>query len=598
MNQEDFVDIVLKDVEHLGYDTYAADDQIGCELDLLQSLAPDKRIIPQEWNVHTPDPRIAIRTFWGMISKGVKGVCCFLNHESLTCREWPKFAFLNGDLTPKKKLGAIADAAHEVHRLEPLLSSARRGHLKTKPVALYYSDIDLSLGTPSSSLWGTGHDCPFHVYETLRGRGYHVRWITPKQIINNELENVSALFLVDSQYIPEKAAVGIETWVRNGGVIIGDRFPGARDEYGRKQTVLSPVFGIKAIQKQKKKDQLEMEEVAAGYGPWAGDAFVPEDITQTITEIYQQWDSNHPLAQELGNFMLSGYGYHPVECVAGEVVGMSHNGKPGIVITQHGKGKSMYVAAFMGTLFDSAATRFEWNMVHSGLSFGKVLEAFLSYAGVHPHTKAYTEPPRLATKLRIEQPLVTDDGNMFVGLTSLNDGPLNEFEIEFEVPEEAGTFGAVYVVTDAGRNLKHVNAKLANNRMKLLMPSFDTHASIIALKQFRPLISIMLKNAEQGHAKLGTVTPDRDIEVIADIFNPTSETLPQGLTQLYLPLGWYMDRDEIGTESIAPWGKATVTFKIRAPGICARTRLRPIIVKYRAGEIKSTPATELIWWTN
>ena len=47
----------------------------------------------------------------------------------------------------------------------------------TKPVAMYYSRIDLALGESRASHWGGAHDNHYRVYEVLRSAGYNVTWI-------------------------------------------------------------------------------------------------------------------------------------------------------------------------------------------------------------------------------------------------------------------------------------------------------------------------------------------------------------------------------------------------------------------------------------
>src|SRR5690606_31622288 len=147
------------------------------------------------------------------------------------------------------KLAAYSDAAQEVHRLGPLLMNGRYTHAVT-PIALYWSRIDLSLADPHESLYGCALDSPFHIYATLRGLGYPVRWLTPRQIEAGDLANVGALVLADSNHIPEAAAGKIEQWVRGGGVAIGDQWPGAWNEYAQPQSTLSQVFGVRSAAKK------------------------------------------------------------------------------------------------------------------------------------------------------------------------------------------------------------------------------------------------------------------------------------------------------------------------------------------------------------
>jgi len=187
MDWEQYIAVGLAGERHVGWDTSCADDFLGCEVDLMRSLAGGRDLLNEEWNPHATDPRIMARTFWMQVGKGVHGVHAFMFHEGTGHDSYPKWALVRGDLTPKGKLGALSDAMQEVHRLEPLLMRAKVTYA-VKPVALYYSRLDLSLGQPYLSLWADSADSAYHVYEALRGLGYAVRWIAPRQIAAGELE--------------------------------------------------------------------------------------------------------------------------------------------------------------------------------------------------------------------------------------------------------------------------------------------------------------------------------------------------------------------------------------------------------------------------
>jgi len=196
MDWEQYIDVALAGERYVGWDVYSADDYLGCETDLLQSISGGRELLTEEWNPHATDPRIMARSFWTQIGKGARGVYAFMFHEGTGHDSYPKWALVRADLTPKDKMGALSDATHEVHRIEPLLMGSKPVHA-VKPVALYYSRMDLSLGQPHLSLWADSADSPYHVYEALRGLGYAVRWITPRQVTAGELSQVGAVVMVD-----------------------------------------------------------------------------------------------------------------------------------------------------------------------------------------------------------------------------------------------------------------------------------------------------------------------------------------------------------------------------------------------------------------
>jgi len=595
MDWEQYIRIALAGQPFVGWDTYCADDYMGCEVDLLDSLAEGRSLINQEWNVHTTDWRIAARTYWTQVSKGVKGISCFQFQEGTHHDSYPKWALLNNDRTPKAKLGAFADCAHEVHRLERLLAPAVRVRA-VKPVALYYSRIDLSVGEPLASTWGEAVDSPYHVYEMLRGQGYPVRWITPLQISEGKLAEVAAVVMVNVQHVPTLAAKTLAEWVHAGGTVIGDTWPGAFDEHGRPQDVFVPVFGVRAAAAGKKKaDKLALEESIQGYGEITIAALAPDARHKTVGEMWQQWDSTHPVSRELGAYMLSGFGLQRVECVAGDVIGMTFGGRPGVVVNQYGAGHAMHVAMLLGSLYSSSATGFEWDSTHSGLDVIRLLDAFLRFAGVMPSAQAEL-PPRLQAKLRVESPLVDPRGNAVVGLTSFNDQPLGAFPLTVRWPENMPAPIMAFYAPGGSRRLLPCGMASDADGVHVRVPFLDSHGTLLFLRDCDPLVAVEFSGAPRGGAGLQQTTPATRLQATVTVFNPSARSLPKGTLDLGLPRGWAADAFSRGLRGIKPYASRSASFDIAPPSVCSAKRLRPIVVRYQAGEHTSTPATELVWW--
>lgn len=128
------------------------------------------------------------------------------------------------------------------------------------------------------------------------------------------------------------------------------------------------------------------------------------------------------------------------------------------------------------------------------------------------------------------------------------------------------------------------------------MPSFDTHATIVALKNFSPLVGLKFLGVKKGDAGLPVIRPGDKLTVVATVHNPSPKLLPKGEAILYLPLGWSIDSERKSVGQIKPWDSRTVAFRVLPPKICAQRTLRPLVVKYVAGEHISTPSTQLVWW--
>jgi len=595
---DEFNTVVMAGERFNFWDTYCADDQLGAEVDFVASVAEGQRPVIQEWSNHVNEPRIAARSYWTAVSKGVAGIFLFMFQEGIRHESYPKWALLSHDRSPKAKLAAYSDAVQEVHRLEPLLMAARPVHA-VKPVAIYWSRIDLSLAQPHESLYGTAINSPIHVYRTLRSLGYPVRWITPRQVEAGALDQVGALVLPGCDHIPRASAERIAAWVKAGGVAIGDQWPGAWDEYARPQTVLGPLFGVRAVPKASgaKTGMLAVQESTQGYGEVTDAAVGRKEYFTMIDEVAQQPGATHPVAVALGDYMVSGIGPEKVVCVSGHVIGMEHRGAAGFVVNTCGKGQTLYSAMMLGTIYESGGTRFEWDSTHSGLAYGRILDEFLKFADVKPSSTVSGLAPRVTAKLRVESPLVTPEGNLLVGLTSLNDDVVGPFDLSVELPAATcGPFARVFVATQGSRRLQPVEVKLQGTRMTLRMPQFDTHAMIVALKDSGPLVSLELKDVTRGVADLAVIGTNQEFKIEAVVFNPSSKALPAGELTLSVPAGWLQSAEGMPVSAIAPGSEARMMFTVRAPELAAAKRIHPILTRYRSGNIQSTPTTEMVWW--
>ncbi|MEO8824582.1 MAG: hypothetical protein ABI443_01995 [Chthoniobacterales bacterium] len=49
---------------------------------------------------------------------------------------------------------------------------------------------------------------------------------------------------------------------------------------------------------------------------------------------------------------------------------------------------------------------------------------------------------------------------------------------------------------------------------------------------------------------------------------------------------------------IEPYGHQEVSFEVEASALCSKYSIRPIVFKYSAGKVTSTPCTEMVWWNN
>jgi hypothetical protein len=499
-------------------------------------------------------------------------------------------------MSPRDKLGAFSDQMHEIHRLENIVVNTTKQY-PHKPVAIFYNKIDLTLSkAPLSSSWGEGIDTPYHVYEMLRGRGYPVTFITDLQIRDGLLADVAAVVFVDAQHISSEACDAVIDWVRTGGVAIGDTWPGAYTELGHRQDKLIELFGISS-RETKKVAAIKLEESPQGYGEMTVSAINPDTLYNTVMETWQQWDSTHPVAKKLGNWMFSGYGAVPVSCTAGEVIGMVFGGHPGVVANQVGKGHSLYVSTMLGSLYGGSCTRYEWDSTHSDLSAPRLLDAFLEFAGVQKLSITGSLTERQAYKLRVETPLVDDRGNAIITLVNYNDTSLPNFPLSVAWSEKLAAPHKLFAIRGGSREAVPVAFQLNDGKLSFEMPGFQSHATLVALRESVPLLSLTFPDAKRGVADLITLNPGQETVVDVTVHNVSDQPLAGQITAR-LPEGWFYDRESATIDTIKPRGQATVRFKIATPRTCAAKRVRPLSFIFEGQDIRSMPTTEVVWWQN
>jgi hypothetical protein len=596
---DELLNTAYADQPHVSWDTYCADDQLACETALMAAMGNGRKPVVQEWSNHVVDARIAARSYWGLVSQGVAGIYLFMFQEGFGHATYPKWALLSHDRVPKPKLAAYADAVQEVHRLEPLLMAAQATPA-APPVALYWSRLDLGLAAPHDSLYGCPLNSPIHVFRTLRGLGYQVRWITPRQVLAGELDRVGALVLIGANHVPEAVAGRIAIWVQGGGVIVGDDLPGAFNEYGQPQDTLAPLFGVRAAERRSGKAQpskLAVQQSTQGYGEVTDAAVERKEHFTMVDEVAQQPGATHLIAHQMGDYMVSGIAPRAVECVAGTVVGMTHRGTPGFVVNTPGRGDAFYSALLLGTVYESGGTRYEWDTTHSGLAYGRLLEAYLRHAGVPPASQWRGLAPRVAAKLRVEAPLLTPAGDVLIGMTSLNDDTVPPGELTVALPSGgAGPFRLVLAATGGSRRLQPVPATVTAGRLVVTMPAFDTHATLLALREAPPLLGLDLGDVPRGVAHLAELAPGQRFTVEVTLYNGSSRALPAGEVTLATPAGWLQSALAERVGGLAAGAQRRCRFQVQAPAFAGARRLVPLLVRYQAGETTAPPATEMVWW--
>ena len=597
---EDIMRIALKDATQFCYDVYATDDFVGLEYDLFSALGLDRlNLVVREGGIHSTDAGMAARTYWTLLSKGLKGFSLFMLQEGNGHPEFPKFGLTNVDQSPRPKAAAFSDIMRAVEQVEPLVAGGRR-RLAVKPVGIYYSKtVNALQPCPYGSIFDSAPDSPFRVYELMRANGYPVTFVTDRQILEGDrLDQVAAVFFVDAKYIPDAVLDKVEAWVDRGGNIFADAQPGVFNGHGFPSDRLMKFLEI-APHHRKAVDRMKIDLNGFGYNSDAFDLINSERTYESTFEYFQQTGSLNPINQRLGGFMFSGFGHNSIDALGGEVVIMAQDGRPAGVMSRHGKGTAFYFAGNLGSIYGGAATQYEWRDGHAGDSPFRFMDAYLASVGARKSAEVSGIRPRLAYRLRVESPIVDDRGNAFLGIASYNDGDLPPCSVSWRWPDGLRAPKSVYFMKNGTRRIEPLAFAQTNGVLTCRLPGFMTHAAVLALAQSEPLVSVeSIADAERGEAELAVLRPGRVYDVSVRVYNPSDRKLKKGRVTLRLPHGWFYDHESVEVGTIPARGASdVVTFRVRTPDCCGVTRVRPLSFIFEAaGGVKSMPTAEVVWW--
>lgn len=589
----DFDVIIGKLVEagatSFGYDAYAADDFIGMEIDEFSAFGDEKlRINCSETSTHTPDPTLAVRSFWTGIGKGIGMWAIFQHQEGGWNIEFPKFGNTDpATQSPRPKLAAISDAVRAVHQIEDIYIDSRK-EWPGKPVAIYYSRTCNALQERSyGSIFDSGPDSVFRVYELLRACGYPVTFLSDRQILakNSRLDKVSALVFVDAQYIPLAVVDKVSAWVRSGGHVLADAQVGIFDEHGYPCERILPLFGIT---------------------PNGGHFTRPNPDKLHLTDFTFESTvaPSHPIAQALGPAKGSGFGVQKVTAAKDcETILSNIEGGPGFVIRPVGKGSAAYFAGYLGSFFGGAPSQYEWRDGHADRTPYRLAGAWLDYAGVVPvETNSYDG--YVADKLRFETPLVDGRGNAILNIENYSFLDTPAGRVSWNLPASAKAPSSVLFMKHGTRRIENLTFEWDESRRVLTadLPPFGPYAAVLSLADApSPIVSLEVKApaiAPQQENSLPEIRPGEELVVRARIINASASKMKGGKLTLRLPHGWFYDRETAKVSSLRPGETSKeVAFRVRPPTWCSMDQVRPINLIFESKNgVKSMPTVQMVWW--
>lgn len=602
LSYEDTCQITNRGVDYVGYDNYGTDDLMGANFEAYDTFSDGtQKPILREGSTHAPDPYLISRTIWTLIGKGMHGFRAFTTQESWT-GELQKFGMSDmfDDASPRPKLAAIADVYRSMHHLESLLTETVRKRV-SKPVAIYYSSVCNTLQErPGASIFDPAPDNFQRVFEIIRGCGYPATFITDRQIREGKrLNEIQAIFFIDAKYIPTDVVEKVQEWVRNGGHIVCDAQPGIYNGHGFPADSMIRFLGIEPVRRERVKS-VEAEKLSFGYSAYSFDVVNQDELYQTACEWKNQYDSNHPIARQVGKLMFSGYGVQNVKCTAGEVLISQNNGGPAWIIREHGSkgGTSSYFGGYLGTIFGAGCTTYEWRDAHSDPSPYRFLDAYLSYIGAKKVAVSDLEP-EVERAMRFESPLVDSKGNAVLPMISYNRHTLPEFKVCYPLPEGVREPRMVYAAVSGSRKIVPVKFRYDRSKhaISFVMPGFRSYGNALVIHDSAPLVSVELEPGKRDAYGLADFRPGDERKARVRVFNLSGKSLRPGRLTLRLPDGWFYDREQVQIPALSGFESSPVyEFTVKAPAYITSRRVRPVNFLYESDGIKSSPAVEMVWF--
>ena len=599
---EDALQLTIKPSPTMGFDMYGTDDLMAENFEHYAAFS-DYTCEPmvKEGNTHALGADLTVRTFWNCFAEGMKGWSCFTFQESPK-PELRKFGMCDpdDDMAPRPKLAGVADLYRALGQVEPFLAYAKRKTIG-KPPAIYYSQTCNVLQERGyGSMFDCAPDSHNRVFEIIRQLGYPCRIITDRQIQENEkthlLDEVSCVFFCDAQYIPEETMDVLEKWVEKGGHIVADGQTGAFDGHGFPTTRFIDFLGIKPVVRARVSEDVA-RNLEFGYSDYAFEAVNHDELWLTMQEYLHQRAAKHPIAKRLGKIMFSAFGSQSVRSVAGENIILGNNGGVAWNVRNVGKGTAHYFAGYLGTIYGAGCTQYEWRDSHADYAPRQLFGALLDYFGASRNGETSLEDP---WRYRLGSPLVDKQGNQFNAITSFGGRRTGAFSFSYPLAAGAKEPKAVYLTGDRSRKVTKLDFSYdAKTRtVEVTVPGMDVFANVISVaEQPYPLLSVEPVDAPRGEYGLVDFRPGAVVEFKAKLFNTTGRKLAKGKVKVRLTDGWLCDRAKAEVGAVEAWGVSDeVTFKVKAPAVCAARRLRPVNFVYESDKTVSTPSVEMVWF--
>ena len=477
-------------------------------------------VFAAETNNHTgPDWQFA-ESFWRVLGNGVKGFDFFTLGKKGAKGDWATFGFTRAsDGVRRGKLYYAARLGAMIHRTEQFWAQSRP--YTQGAVAMLIPTRDVLLSEPAgASRWDYSQNNRLNVYTHLREAGYRVDVLPYNKLNDAYLKKYAALVLVGADHLTAAEAGAIERSVAAGGVLLADGQCGFFDDRHREIRSLEKLLGIR------------MGKVYKGIDVSPDDLWICDgkgNVLRCDGKITGSVTTAELLnADDVANSLKV----------------------PMLTRNRFGRGTAFWINTRLGCMRAEGPAHL----------VGDWLRELLGSAGVEP--QAVTVPA--LPELRIEAPMVDDDGNTAVVFANTVREPLPGFTAKLRMPGDG--YKAFYWADAEGTNFRVFDKvkQLKDDFYEFELPSLRTAGVLYAWKKPLPMLGLTVEAVgKAGHAPYDpwTLLVEKGSELTVTV---RVADAPAGSKVCLRAFGDWAVTPE---EQEVPAGKAVsdLTFRVRLP---------------------------------
>lgn len=477
-------------------------------------------VFAAETNNHTgPDWQFA-ESFWRVLGNGVKGFDFFTLGKKGAKGDWATFGFTRAsDGVRRGKLYYAARLGAMIHRTEQFWAQSRP--YTQGAVAMLIPTRDVLLSEPAgASRWDYSQNNRLNVYTHLREAGYRVDVLPYNKLNDAYLKKYAALVLVGADHLTAAEAGAIERFVAAGGVLLADGQCGFFDDRHREIRSLEKLLGIR------------MGKVYKGIDVSPDDLWICDgkgNVLRCDGKITGSVTTAELLnADDVANSLKV----------------------PMLTRNRFGRGTAFWINTRLGCMRAEGPAHL----------VGDWLRELLGSAGVEP--QAVTVPA--LPELRIEAPMVDDDGNAAVVFANTVREPLPGFTAKLRMPGDG--YKAFYWADAEGTNFRVFDKvkQLKDDFYEFELPSLRTAGVLYAWKKPLPMLGLTVEAVgKAGHAPYDpwTLLVEKGSELTVTV---RVADAPAGSKVCLRAFGDWAVTPE---EQEVPAGKAVsdLTFRVRLP---------------------------------